>query len=60
VFAVIAAILYLIAFVLHWVGKGSAPFDATGVFYLGCISLAVHLAWYWYPAGWRGPRPPVA
>ena len=57
--ALISAILYLIAFVLHWAGKGTSPFDATGVFYLGCIFLALHLAWGWYPAGWRGPRPPA-
>ena len=43
-FAVIAAVLYAIAFVLHWAGKGTNPFDAAGVFYLGCVSLAVHLA----------------
>jgi uncharacterized membrane protein YjdF len=44
VFAIIAGVLYAIAFVLHWAGKGTNPFDATGVFYLGMISLAVHLA----------------
>lgn len=43
-FAVIAGVLYLIAFVLHWAGKGTNPFDADGVFLLGMISLAVHLA----------------
>lgn len=42
-FAIIAAVLFLISFVLHWAGKGTNPFDPTGVFYLGMISLAVHL-----------------
>ena len=50
-FAVIAAVLYLVAFVLHWAGKGTSPFDPQGVFYLGDIALAVHLAlatpWRW-------------
>ena len=55
-FAVIAAILYLISFVLHWAGKGTNPFDSEGVFLLGCIALAVHLALH-FPLGVR--RPPA-
>ena len=43
-FAVIAGVLFLIAFVLHWAGKGTSPFDPAGVFYLGMIAVAVHLA----------------
>jgi hypothetical protein len=43
-FAVIAGVLFLISFVLHWAGKGTSPFDPTGVFYLGMIAVAVHLA----------------
>jgi hypothetical protein len=51
VFAVIAGVLYLIAFVLHWVGKGSVPFDPEGFFLLGMISLAYHLYRHypWWP-----------
>jgi uncharacterized membrane protein YjdF len=50
-FAVIAGVLFLISFVLHWAGKGTNPFDPTGVFYLGMIAVAVHLAItlpHWY------------
>jgi heme/copper-type cytochrome/quinol oxidase subunit 4 len=54
VFAVIAAVLYLIAFVLHWAGKGTSPFDVEGVFLLGMIFLAVHL-WVHYPFWPRRP-----
>jgi hypothetical protein len=43
-FAVIAAVLFLISFVLHWAGKGTSPFDPTGFLYLGLIAVAVHLA----------------
>jgi hypothetical protein len=49
VFAVVAAVLYLVAFVLNWTGKGTAPFDAEGVFLLGMISLAVYLFRPWRP-----------
>jgi hypothetical protein len=55
-FAVIAAVLFLIAFVLHWAAKGTSPFDVTGFMLLGLISTAVHLAVaapWWYH---RGPR----
>jgi hypothetical protein len=57
-FAVIAGILFLISFVLHWAGKGTVPFDATGVFYLGMIAVAVHL--YLHYRWWPGrPVPPA-
>lgn len=56
-FAILAAILYLIAFVLHWAGKGTNPFDVEGVFLLGMISLALHL--YVHHPWWPG-RPPRA
>lgn len=42
-FAVIAAALFLISFVLHWASKGTNPFDVEGFMLLGLISLAVHL-----------------
>jgi hypothetical protein len=51
VFAVIAAVLFLISFVLHWAGKGTSPFDSQGFMLLGLISTAVHLAVaapWWY------------
>lgn len=53
-FAVIAAVLGGIAFVLHWVGKGTVPFDSDGVYLLGFISLCVHLALVGPP--WRYHR----
>jgi hypothetical protein len=56
VFAVIAAVLYLIAFVLHWAGKGTNPFDPFGVAMLASISLAVHLFVH-YPFWPRRPPP---
>jgi heme/copper-type cytochrome/quinol oxidase subunit 4 len=55
VFAVIAGVLALIAFVLHWAGKGTNPFDPTGVYLLAFISLCIHL-WIHYPF-WPS-RPP--
>jgi hypothetical protein len=54
VFAIIAAILYAIAFVLHWAGKGTNPFDPFGVAMLASISLAAHLALVGPP--WRYHR----
>jgi hypothetical protein len=51
VFAVAAGVCFLIAFVLHWAGKGAVPFDPAGVFLLGMIFVAVHLAItlpHWY------------
>lgn len=55
-FAVIAAVLYLISFVLHWAGKGHNPFDVEGVFLLGMIALAIHL--YLHYRWWPGRTPP--
>ncbi len=43
-FAVLAGVLFLIAWVLHWAGKGTNPLDPTGFLYLGLIAVAVHLA----------------
>ena len=50
-FAIIALVLFAISFVLHWVGKGTVPFDYVGVFLLGMISLAYHLYRHypWWP-----------
>jgi hypothetical protein len=61
VFAALAALLYLISFILLWVGKGTVPFNYVGVFLLGCISLAYHLyrIYPWWP-GRPTPGPPVA
>ena len=56
-FAIIAGVLYLIAFVLHWAGKGTNPFDVEGVFLLGMISLAIHL--YLHYRWWPGRVPPA-
>jgi hypothetical protein len=56
VFAVLAAICFLISFVLHWAGKGTSPFDAEGVFFLGMIAVAVHLFIH-YPFLPRRPPP---
>lgn len=56
-FAVVAGVLYLIAFVLHWAGKGTSPFDSQGVFLLGMISLAIHL--YLHHPWWPARRPPA-
>lgn len=55
-FAVIGGILFLISFVLHWAGKGTNPFDVEGVFLLGMIALAIHLALH-FPLGVRRPPP---
>jgi uncharacterized membrane protein YjdF len=56
-FAVIAGVLFLISFVLHWAGKGTNPFDSVGVFYLGMIAVAVHL--YLAAPWWPHRRPPA-
>jgi uncharacterized membrane protein YjdF len=56
-FAIIAGVLWLIAFVLHWAGKGHNPFDVEGVFLLGMISIAIHL--YLHYRWWPGRVPPA-
>jgi hypothetical protein len=58
VFAIIAGVLFLIGFVLHWAGKGTAPFDWIGLMLLGLIAISVHL--YLHYRWWPGrPVPPA-
>jgi hypothetical protein len=56
-FAIVAGVLFLISFVLHWVNKGSAPFDYIGLALLGFIALSVHL--YLHYPWWPRRQPPA-
>jgi hypothetical protein len=50
-FAILAAICYGVAFILHWGGGGKSPFDVLGLVILGSVLVAIHLAtgigWPW-------------
>ena len=41
--AILAAIAFAVAFVLHWAGGGHNPIDVTGLALLGLFLLALHL-----------------
>lgn len=41
--AVLAAVCFAVAFVLHWAGGGHNPIDVTGLTLLGLFLLALHL-----------------
>ena len=41
--AILAAIAFAVAFILHWVGAGKNPIDPDGLMLLGLFLLALHL-----------------
>lgn len=56
-FAILAAIAFGVAFILHLAGGGKPPLDPAGLALLGALFLAVHLIAPWWPASWRARRP---
>jgi heme/copper-type cytochrome/quinol oxidase subunit 4 len=44
VFAIIAAVLFAIAFILDLIGKASGNINATTIMLLGLVCLALHFA----------------
>jgi hypothetical protein len=43
VFAALGAVCFLIAWGLHWAGRGTSPWDPQGFLLLGLLCTALHL-----------------
>ncbi len=53
--ALASTLLFLVAFILHWAGKGTAPWDYSGFLALGGLALAAHFVSDWLPGRRRTP-----
>lgn len=55
-FGFLSALFFAIAFILYAAKAGTnPPWTPTGFLYLGLLALALHVAWPWWPSGWRRP-----
>lgn len=55
-FGFLSALFFAIAFILYASKSGtSVPWTPEGFQILGLLCLALHVAWPWWPSGWRRP-----